>query len=170
MTEREELIAEAVAEIVPKIYFETEALLTKKGGVGLYNDPSHSNLCAPMTLTLFKELQARNLPARREFHCTPYFIGAFLIAHSDIDKKPSIDDVVTDLNPWESGPSNKTGYIHSARSEVISEMSAAGAPGIISELRSVESIVLIHTVALTPKDALLEFARLEVQRKQKRTR
>ncbi len=144
---------EVVAAVIPGIYADTEAILRGERGVGLYTDPSHSKKCGMMTLELLKELRARHLPARRELHES--WLGShFIIVHTMEGEEPSPDDIVTELNPWQHGPTNRTGYLHGNRTQVNQIIARSGAPMV---LRSLNTITISHTTSPTATLAHAEF-------------
>jgi hypothetical protein len=140
----------AVSMLVPAIY---ESVASQEPhGVGLYNDMSHGNKCHLLTTLLLGELRARHLPCKRELHETPDG-WHFIIVHELPGEEPSLNDLVTDLNPWQYGPPNKTGHLFGPRQYVGSVLAAAGVPYPARRLRSMETITILHTTAPDPAAA-----------------
>ena len=113
-------------------------------------DLSRSNKCHILTLSLFRALNNRHLPARREGHYDRQTgMWHFIIAHSSVGTTPAPSDLVTDLTPWQFPAKRKgTGYLHGTREAVQQTLRRADTePGCMG-LLDITTIATPHTERL----------------------
>lgn len=131
-----------MGEIVPGLY---EAARADTRGPA-YKDMSHSISCHTLTKGLWRALDIRGIPARRELHAHGE-LWHYVVAHTPIGADPKPDDIITDLNPWYFKAREwRTGYLHGPRDEVQEILYQAGCSPEAVALHGVETIVVAHTL------------------------
>lgn len=130
-----------VNELIPSLYEERAEAMGRPAWIDL----SHSHQCQPLTFDLMTALHNRGVVVRRELHKDDAGNWHYLLAHSDIDSRPSKDDIVTDVNPWQWTDDTKyKGPLHASREEVMDVLHDAGAPAFFIALRSLQTVVKSH--------------------------
>lgn len=135
----------ALDVLVSDLYYEINLHQNHKEGAPIYGDQSHSSNCDRLTLQMARCLLSRGLEFRREFHQDNEKYWHYVIAHAAIEATPRIDDVITDMNPWQWTTSKEySGPLHGPRHEVMQQLLDAGAEESFVALRGIETIVTAH--------------------------
>lgn len=112
---------------------------------------SRSFACEGLSLALFHALDTAGVPASREFHVHPFSNQWHFVIRHSIDE-PTVDDLITDLNPWSFAPEEKNlpDFLHAKRSDAMQSVVDAGsniehAATLRAQCLSVSTIAMSHT-------------------------
>lgn len=117
-------------------------------GAPAHTDQTRGNNCDLLTFFVMEAMQARDLPVRRELHTNNGF-WHYVLAHALPDEKPTENDIITDLNPFQ-GKNQGGRILHGQRSEVLRTLTTAGVGIIMVTLRSSATIELPHDTRRRP--------------------
>ena len=134
-----------INELAPLLYEECN----RSQGAPLTMDQTRGSNCDFLTLNMLDCLQNRGYELRREYHRDSNSNWHYLLAHSPIDAEPSMNDMVTDLNPWQwSTDRQYSGLLHAPRDKLMQQLSDTGAPEFFIALRGLDTIVMTHKAAM----------------------
>lgn len=108
------------------------------------------NRCDLLTLAVMNRIgREEGALLRRELHQNENGDWHYILAHEPTDAKPTNDDLMSDLNPWQWGGRGR-GLLHMQRGELMDFLSSRGAPDHFVALRAVETIVKAHDTRANP--------------------
>lgn len=113
-------------------------------------DQTKGNRCDLLTHAMMMQMiRLDGVTPRRELHQNNQGDWHYILAHEPIEAKPTNDDLVSDLNPWQWGGQG-SGILHMPRGELLDFLSSRGAPAQFVALRSIETITCQHDVRANP--------------------
>lgn len=115
-------------------------------GAPRWQDQSAGNQCHNLTLLVMQALEYRGVETARELHRDSHGNWHYLLRHTAVDKAPTNEDLITDLNPWQwiGDFSKGKGPLHAPRSEVMQTLEESGAPDYFIALRSLTTVAKLH--------------------------
>ncbi|MBP9667846.1 hypothetical protein KBD87_03510 [Candidatus Saccharibacteria bacterium] len=116
------------------------------------HDQSNGNRCDALTHAVMQAMMNREMTFRRELHQDKEGNWHYILAHAAPKEKPTDDDLMTDMNPWQWRDFGG-GILHVPRRELMAILASEGAPVSFIALRGVETITEAHDRRVNPYQA-----------------
>ncbi|MEO7363949.1 MAG: hypothetical protein ABIV43_00365 [Candidatus Saccharimonadales bacterium] len=137
-------------QTVDSMMFTINSAIVEAMAMPVLTDLSRNNLCHVQTSALQNHLAIAGQISRRELH-QANGLWHYVVAHVAPEAEPTNDDLVTDPNPWQFGPSTpQTGHLHLPRGVLMERLQSAGAPDWFIALRGIQTIAQAHTMQSNP--------------------
>ncbi|MCA9332422.1 hypothetical protein KDA00_00955 [Candidatus Saccharibacteria bacterium] len=144
------MLRNIISELVPEVHEQLRTGVDLPGipdAARKTDDFPRSDQCGRLSLVLFKLLDAKGLPVRRELHTHPYSNQwHFILAHGT--GEPSDDDIITDLNPWTFATTDEKlpDFLHTDRRRAIDAVLASGSHQVRAECLEISTIAVANFI------------------------